>query len=621
MADRKQRSFCGYCKAIRNAKQGASQCERSDCAGVKLLAKIQLDSGEQEVATATESQTSGVTCYYCHAGMLEMLTPIRLFLGTYGASEAITLGAVWGGQVRTADMQPDFDSLSERTGVPPLELATYYGNIESISWKALDVHEQNLMQTAHALSEMVTELYHRREGERADRMVSVFGEALDRVLQRKPTDTFALRQSLGSALHTLARDYDLGCSVIYSVRRDRDRDRIEAFRIAGWPDPAEKFARVKSTRFSPDTEAVADWNAQPFVMAGTDDPLVKKILVAGGVDPNTAAVTVTPFTTGRAGRYLWVTAERGNRRWQIRQDGLQNEFAHIFSDVSSRIISHFDTTALLGERERTVEKLQETAAQLKKREQRTRDLIIRVSHLVSRPILQLRLARDNPLEFDAGFFELERASKTFQTFARLSVAGKGGSEEPSRAPIDVLPLISEVQKTLAPFARLKRQTLKVFAGDEHSAREGISFRSEDELREVEDRLFGMSRIHASRESIVEVLENLVHNSVKYSIGGREVELQLRAVDEGVEILVVNYGCGIEASEHQKIFDLEYRSEMARMVEAEGAGIGLWVVRELVKKEKGEVYLAACTKEGQVEDKFGDKIDRHKVVFRLWLPFG
>jgi signal transduction histidine kinase len=83
-----------------------------------------------------------------------------------------------------------------------------------------------------------------------------------------------------------------------------------------------------------------------------------------------------------------------------------------------------------------------------------------------------------------------------------------------------------------------------------------------------------------------VLRHLLANAIEHGCAGREggsIEISARLVDEReVEIKVADFGKGIDASLHSRIFDPFFSSQLGR----EGAGLGLFIVQKLVREQMG-----------------------------------
>ena len=86
----------------------------------------------------------------------------------------------------------------------------------------------------------------------------------------------------------------------------------------------------------------------------------------------------------------------------------------------------------------------------------------------------------------------------------------------------------------------------------------------------------------------QVLQNLLSNAAKYSPAGSTVEVRATAEDGGVTTRVLDQGEGLPAESTEQLFELFYRApEAARR--ASGAGIGLFVCRQLVEGMGGRIW--------------------------------
>ncbi|HET9615498.1 MAG TPA: ATP-binding protein, partial [Candidatus Limnocylindrales bacterium] len=83
-----------------------------------------------------------------------------------------------------------------------------------------------------------------------------------------------------------------------------------------------------------------------------------------------------------------------------------------------------------------------------------------------------------------------------------------------------------------------------------------------------------------------VVRNLISNAIKYASDG-EIVVRAGVLDGDVSITVSDEGPGIQV-DPKRLFDLFYRTDDARH-RAQGAGIGLFVVRALVESTGGSVW--------------------------------
>ena len=101
---------------------------------------------------------------------------------------------------------------------------------------------------------------------------------------------------------------------------------------------------------------------------------------------------------------------------------------------------------------------------------------------------------------------------------------------------------------------------------------------------------------ADPDRIVQVLDNLLDNAIRYSPTGGEVSVLLRQEGERIECEVRDAGPGIPAKHLPLVFERFYRAEPARDRARGGSGLGLAIVRSLVEAHGGEV--AVYSVEGQ-----------------------
>ena len=85
---------------------------------------------------------------------------------------------------------------------------------------------------------------------------------------------------------------------------------------------------------------------------------------------------------------------------------------------------------------------------------------------------------------------------------------------------------------------------------------------------------------------VEVLQNVMENSLKYG-DGRRVELIFPEDDECVQIALRNGGCTLSRDDLPHIFESFWRGANAESIR--GSGLGLYICRQLMRKMNGEIF--------------------------------
>lgn len=77
-----------------------------------------------------------------------------------------------------------------------------------------------------------------------------------------------------------------------------------------------------------------------------------------------------------------------------------------------------------------------------------------------------------------------------------------------------------------------------------------------------------------------ILENLLSNSLKYSNGSRDIDIDIIELNGTVQCSIKDYGIGMNKEELSMIFNRFYRSSGARSTRHAGNGIGLAIVKRL-----------------------------------------
>ncbi len=106
-------------------------------------------------------------------------------------------------------------------------------------------------------------------------------------------------------------------------------------------------------------------------------------------------------------------------------------------------------------------------------------------------------------------------------------------------------------------------------------------------------------IHADREALAQVLSNLIDNALKYT--GDEKRITVRATAEGgmLAFVVEDNGIGIAPDQRREIFEPFHQVDQRLSRTREGAGLGLAIVRRIVKAHGGEITVAGELGKGSV----------------------
>lgn len=96
-------------------------------------------------------------------------------------------------------------------------------------------------------------------------------------------------------------------------------------------------------------------------------------------------------------------------------------------------------------------------------------------------------------------------------------------------------------------------------------------------------------VKGDEEELRAAIGNVIDNAVKYSSGDSEVMLELGPVDDKlVTLSVQDQGVGIPPDKLKRIFGRFYRVPGRTASEVKGTGLGLFIVRSIVRKHGGRI---------------------------------
>lgn len=247
-------------------------------------------------------------------------------------------------------------------------------------------------------------------------------------------------------------------------------------------------------------------------------------------------------------------------------------------DYTHKIQLHgHDEVDLLGQ------EFNNLAERLEESERRRRQFVSDASHELKTPLASIKLLSDSILQNEMDVStqrefisdigrEADRLGRLSQKL--LTLTKLDSSIEDEREIIDAAPTVQKVVRMLQPLADLRGISLSLSVAD------GCT------VMTVEDDLY-------------QIVFNLVENAIKYNHDNGSVQIDLQRSGDDVMLTVADTGVGISEDAMQHIFERFYRVDKARSRAAGGAGLGLSIVYDMVKRNYGTVSVKAGSDGGTV----------------------
>ena len=210
------------------------------------------------------------------------------------------------------------------------------------------------------------------------------------------------------------------------------------------------------------------------------------------------------------------------------------------------------------------------------------DLIASVSHELRTPLTSILGYLELALDDDALLPETHRM---------IDIAHRN-SERLLSLVTDLLLAASDADKTLP--LTLVRCDVAEIAGyaleDQRAVADAVGIRLVSEISSP-------AVTNADPLRIRQVIDNLLSNAIKYNRPGGTVTLAVKFVANGISVSVTDTGVGLTEDEQAQLFDKFYRTESARQSTVVGSGLGMGIVRDIVRQHGGELAVASSVGRG------------------------
>lgn len=102
---------------------------------------------------------------------------------------------------------------------------------------------------------------------------------------------------------------------------------------------------------------------------------------------------------------------------------------------------------------------------------------------------------------------------------------------------------------------------------------------------------------SNRGMLVELLDNLIQNAIRYNVPGGRVEVEVCKIEGDTMLIVKDTGIGIPEEDKDRIFERFYRVDKSRSRETGGTGLGLAIVKHIVELHGGRIEIDSTLGKG------------------------
>ncbi|MCX7615134.1 MAG: HAMP domain-containing histidine kinase [Clostridiales bacterium] len=221
------------------------------------------------------------------------------------------------------------------------------------------------------------------------------------------------------------------------------------------------------------------------------------------------------------------------------------------------------------------------AASMQSLEEQRRDFVANISHDLKTPMTTI-----------AGF-----------------VDGMLDGTVPEEKRREYLEVISEEVKRLSRMANRMLDMAKIESGAivinktsfdicEMASRIILSFEQVINARGIEVVLNMPSEliITADRDSIAQVIYNLVDNAVKFVDDKGKLSMSISSAGGRIHFKISNTGTEIPMADQQQIFERFYKVDRSRSLNRQGSGLGLYIVKTIVNLHGGDIKVKSGNNE-------------------------
>ncbi|MGH1352920.1 MAG: ATP-binding protein [Methyloligellaceae bacterium] len=112
-------------------------------------------------------------------------------------------------------------------------------------------------------------------------------------------------------------------------------------------------------------------------------------------------------------------------------------------------------------------------------------------------------------------------------------------------------------------------------------------------------------IKGTRDEIIQLFQNLIHNALKYGASGSKVTVNLTKESDrvsgkdNISVAVIDRGPGIAVEHLPRLTERFYRVDVKSSRDKGGTGLGLAIVKHIITRHRGELKIKSKLGEGSV----------------------
>lgn len=256
--------------------------------------------------------------------------------------------------------------------------------------------------------------------------------------------------------------------------------------------------------------------------------------------------------------------------------------------VSMRIIREGDYSHQVdmgGNDELTVlgEEFNDLIDRLRTSENKRRQFVSDASHELKTPLASIKLLSDSILQNDMDIQtakefvedignEAERLNRMSQKLLTLS-----SIEAQSESEYEITYIAPTVE-------RVARMVSAIAA--KNNIQINLELEKDSSILILEDDLY-------------QIIFNLAENGIKYNVPGGKLTISLDREEDTAILKVADTGVGIPEDSLENIFERFYRVDKARSRQTGGSGLGLSIVRDIVERNNGQIFVESLLGQGTV----------------------